>query len=56
MEELIYSIGVLWVPRNLSHHMDRQARTGETALVNNREMTGRAQTLPWRADGWGEEG
>jgi hypothetical protein len=36
-----------WVPRNLSHHMIRQARTGVTMLVKSREMTGRTQTLPW---------
>ncbi len=30
-----------WVPRNLSHHMDRQARTGDTVFVKSREMTGR---------------
>jgi hypothetical protein len=30
-----------WVPRNLSHHMIRQARTGDTVLVKNRETTGR---------------
>ncbi len=38
-----------WVPRNLSHHMIRQAqaatRTGDTVLVKSRDMTGRAQTL-----------
>jgi hypothetical protein len=27
--------------------MDRQLRTGDTVLVNSREMTGRSQTLPW---------
>ncbi len=41
------------VPRNLSHHMDRQARIGDTMLVKTREMTGRTQTLPWRL---GEKG
>jgi hypothetical protein len=35
-----------WVPRNLSHHMIRQARTGDTVLVYSTEMTGRTQTLP----------
>ncbi len=35
-----------WVPRNLSNHMDRQARTHDTVLVKSREMTGRSQTLP----------
>ncbi len=34
-----------WLPRNLSNHMDRQARTGDTMLLENREMTGRSQTL-----------
>ncbi len=34
-----------WIPRNLSHHMIRQARTGDTVLVKIREMTGRSQTL-----------
>ncbi len=29
-----------WVLRNLSHHTDRQARTGDTVLVKSREMTG----------------
>jgi hypothetical protein len=41
------------VPRNLSHHMDRQARTGDTVLVKSREMTGRTQTLPWWLGGGG---
>ncbi len=36
-----------WVPRNLSLHMNRQARTGDTMLVNSREMTGRILTVPW---------
>jgi hypothetical protein len=36
-----------WVPRNLSNHMDRQARIGYTVLVKRREVTGRTQTLPW---------
>jgi hypothetical protein len=31
----------------LPHHMIMQARTGDTALVKRREMTGRTQTLPW---------
>jgi hypothetical protein len=31
-------------PRNLSNHMDRQAR-GVTVLVKSREMTCRSQTL-----------
>jgi hypothetical protein len=33
-------IGFFWVPRNLSHHMIRQDRTGETVLVKRREMGG----------------
>ncbi len=33
--------------------MDRQARTGDTALVKSREMTGRSQTLPWWLGGEG---
>ncbi len=36
-----------YVPRNLSNHMDRQARTSDTVLVKSRKMTGRSQTLPW---------
>jgi hypothetical protein len=39
--------------RNLSNHMDRQARTGDTVLVKSREMTGRSQTLPWWLKGRG---
>ncbi len=35
-----------WVPLNLSHHVVRQARTGDTLFVKSREMTGRTQTLP----------
>jgi hypothetical protein len=27
-----------WFPRNLSHHMDRQACIGDTMLVKSREM------------------
>ncbi len=42
-----------WVPRNLSHHMIRQARTGHTVLVKRREMTGRTPTLPWWLRGEG---
>ncbi len=39
-----------WFPRNLSHHMIRQARTGDTVLVRSREMIGRRQVLPrWLA-------
>ena len=41
----------LWVPRNLSHHMIRQARTGDTVVVKSREMTGWTWTLPWRLGG-----
>jgi hypothetical protein len=36
-----------WLPRNLSHHMDRQALTGDTVLVESGDKTGRSQTLPW---------
>jgi hypothetical protein len=32
---------------NLSYHMDRQARSGNTVLVKRREMRGRTQTLLW---------
>jgi hypothetical protein len=42
-----------WLPRTLSNHMDRQARTGETVLDKSREMTGRSQTLPWWLGGGG---
>ncbi len=31
--------------RNLSNHMDRQAHTGDTVIVQSRDMTGRSQTL-----------
>jgi hypothetical protein len=44
------TIVFFWVPRNLSHHMIRQARTGDTDLVRSREMTCR-KTLPWVAGG-----
>ncbi len=27
-----------WIPRNLSNHMDRQARTGDTVLVKSRDI------------------
>jgi len=37
-----------WLPRKVSYHMDRQARTGDSVLVKSREMTGRSQSLP----GW----
>jgi hypothetical protein len=30
-----------WVPRNVTHHIDRQARTGDPVLVKSREMAGR---------------
>jgi hypothetical protein len=42
-----------WIPRNLSHHIDSQARTGNTVLDKSREMTGRTQTLPWWLRGEG---
>ncbi len=46
-----------WVPRNLSHHLIRQARTGGTVLVKSREMTGGSQTMPWgEGGGRGGEG
>ncbi len=48
---LVTYIGILRCPRNLSHHMDRQASNGDTVLVKSREMTGRAQTLPWWLEG-----
>jgi hypothetical protein len=35
-----------WFPQNLSNHMDRQACTCDTVLVE-RKMTGRSQTVPW---------
>ena len=38
-------------PRNLSNHMDRQARTGDTVLDQSREMTDRS-----RGGGCGERG
>ncbi len=37
----------IWVPRNLSRHMDKQVCIGDAVLVSNIEMTGRSQTLPW---------
>jgi hypothetical protein len=40
----------LWVPRNLSNHMVRRARTGDTVLAKSREMTGRSQLLPLLAE------
>ncbi len=33
-----------WLPRNLSNHMDRQARTGDTVRL---QIGVRSQTLPW---------
>ncbi len=39
------------VPRNLSHHMIRQAPTGDIVLDKSRGMTGRTQTLPCRLGG-----
>jgi hypothetical protein len=35
-----------WIPRNLGHQKDRQARAGDTVLVQSREMTIRTQILP----------
>jgi hypothetical protein len=47
----------LWVSRTLSHHMIRQAHTGDTVLAKCREMTRRAQTLLWcRGGGGGTRG
>ncbi len=43
----------LRLPRNLSNHMDRQDRTGDTVLEYSREMAGRTQTLPWWLGGEG---
>jgi hypothetical protein len=37
----------LWLPRNLSNHMDRQARTGDTVLAKGSKITGWCQTMPW---------
>jgi hypothetical protein len=44
---------IFWFPRNLSNHMDRQARTRDTVLAKSREMTGRirSQTKHCRG-GW----
>jgi hypothetical protein len=36
-----------WFPRNLSHHMIKQVRTGDTVLVKSREIARRRQTLLW---------
>ncbi len=33
---------LFWLPRNLSNHMDRQARTRDKVLVKSREITGRS--------------
>ncbi len=43
-----------WVPRNLSNHMDKQARTGATVLVKSRQRwyVGSKHCL----DGWGKKG
>ncbi len=30
----------LWLSQNVSSHLDRQARTGDTVLVKSRDMTG----------------
>jgi hypothetical protein len=40
------STNAVHLPRNLSNHMGRQARTRDTVIVKSREMTGRSQTLP----------
>jgi hypothetical protein len=40
IEELNTKKSYFWLPRNLSNHMDRQAPSGDTVLVNIREMTG----------------
>ncbi len=45
------SVVFFWVLRNLSNHMDRQTRTGETVLAISLDMTGRTQTLSWVAGG-----
>ncbi len=47
------SSSFFWLPQNLSDHMDRQARTGDTVLVKSREMIGRSKTLPWWSGGGG---
>jgi hypothetical protein len=44
-----------WLPRNLSNHMDRQARIRDTVLVKSREITGKSQKKPCRS-GWGRRG
>jgi hypothetical protein len=46
------TIVFFWVPRKLSHHMIRQARTGDTVVVKSREMTGRTHCR----GGWEEKG
>jgi hypothetical protein len=39
-------------PRNLSNHMDRQARPGDIVFVKSREMTGRElSTAMWMNGG-----
>jgi hypothetical protein len=41
----------------LSHHMIRQARSGDTVFVSSREIPGRAQsTKKHSCGGWGESG
>ncbi len=44
-----------WFPRNLSDHMVRQARTGDTGKTNSRGMTG-IGPKHCRAGGWGRRG
>ncbi len=34
----------LWLPRNLSNHMDRLTGTRDTVFAKSRQMTGRSQT------------
>jgi len=45
-----HTLVIFLVPaKNLSNHVDRQARTRDTVLVKSKEMTGRSQPqpLPW---------
>ncbi len=44
-----------WVPRNLSHHRIRQARTGDTVFFKSRKMIGSTQILSWWLWGEGEK-
>jgi hypothetical protein len=46
---------VFLAPWNLSHQIDSQVRTGDTALVKSWEMRGRTLTKHCRG-GWWEEG